>query len=218
MLGHEQVSQQPVFFVLALISVVLTIGYFWGNRKNKQLFLAIFEELTAVIKPEHKEYGNIGGTREYYADFTLQKESPLARIDARFTFLPRHLLPYLPIALLIDKSDRLLVALHFKEKLRDEGHIIETGYAEARTAKIVDADQLNKVFLKWGKYDFYMYYKSKKTHDRFRELVDKMDDPGVIRHIALLPGQKKCFVFMIPRKGQVEKHLAPVYKWMLSLD
>jgi hypothetical protein len=203
MLGNEQASQHPVFFVLALISAVLTIGFFWGNRQNKQLFLAIFEELTAVIKPEHKEYGNIGVSKEYYVDFTLQKESPLARIDARFTFLPRQLLPYLPIALLIDKYDRLLLALHFKEKLRDEGHIIEVAYAEARTAKIVDVD---------------MYYKSKKTYERFKELIDKIGDPGVIRHIALLPGQKKCFIFMIPRKGQVAKDLAPVYQWMLSLD
>jgi hypothetical protein len=218
MLGNEQASQHPVFFVLALISAVLTIGFFWGNRQNKQLFLAIFEELTAVIKPEHKEYGNIGVSKEYYVDFTLQKESPLARIDARFTFLPRQLLPYLPIALLIDKYDRLLLALHFKEKLRDEGHIIEVAYAEARTAKIVDVDQLNKVFIKWGKNDYNMYYKSKKTYERFRELIDKMDDPGVIRHIALLPGQKKCFIFMIARKGQVAKDLAPVYQWMLSLD
>ena len=218
MVGHEQISQQPVFFVLALISAFLTVGYYWGNRKNKQLFLAILEELAAVIKPEHKEYGNIGGSKEYYTDFTLQKESPLARVDARFTFLPRQLLPYLPIALLIDKSDRLLMALHFKEKLRDEGHIIEADYAETRTAKIVNADQFNKVFVKWGKYNYNVYYKSKKTYERFRELIDKIDDPGVIRHIALLPGQKKCFIFMIARKGQVAKDLAPVYQWMLSLD
>jgi hypothetical protein len=218
MVGHEQVSQQPVFFVLALISAVLTIGYYWGNRKNKQLFLAIFEELAAVIKPVHKEYGNIGGSKEYYTDFTLQKESPLARIDARFTFLPRQLLPYLPIALLIDKSDRLLIALHFKEKLRDEGHIIEVDYAGTRTAKIANVDQFSKVFVKWGKYDYNMYYKSKKTYERFKGLIDKIDDPGVIRHIALIPDQKKCFIFMIPRKGQVAKDLAPVYQWMLSLD
>lgn len=218
MAGYEQATQQPLFFVLALISAILTIGYFWGNRQNKQLFLAIYEELAAVIKPEQKEYGNIGGTNEYYSDFTLQKESPLARIDARFTFLPRHLWPYLPIALLTDKYDKLLLALHFKEKLRDEGHLIEVAYAEARTAKIVDADQLNKVFIKWGNYNYNMYYKSKKTYERFRELINKMDDPGVIRHIALLPDQKKCFILMIPRKGQVVRDLAPVYKWMLSLD
>ncbi|MFH1078851.1 MAG: hypothetical protein V1766_01090 [Pseudomonadota bacterium] len=218
MLGHEQASQQPVFFILPLISVVLFIGYFWGNRQNKQLFLAIFEELAAVIRPEHKEYGNLGGTKEYYTDFTLQKESPFARIDARFTFLPRYLWLYLPIALLLDKYDKLLIALHCKEKLRDEGHIIEADYAKAKTAKIANADQLNKVFIKWGKYDYYLYYKSKKTYERFRGLIDKIDDPGIIRHIALIPGQNKCFIFMIPRKGHVSKDLAPVYRWMLSLD
>ncbi len=70
MIGNEQASQHPVFFVLALVSAVLTIGYFLGNRQNKQLFLAIFEELAAVIKPEHKEYGNIGGSKEYYTNST----------------------------------------------------------------------------------------------------------------------------------------------------
>ncbi|MDO9559474.1 MAG: hypothetical protein Q7I89_07275 [Syntrophales bacterium] len=218
MIGTEQASQHPVFFVLALISAVLTIGYFLGNRHNKQLFLAIFEELTAVIKPEHKEYGNIGGSKEYYTNFTLQKESPLARIDAKFTFLPRQLWPYLPIALLIDKYDSLLMALHFKEKLRDEGHIIEADYAKLRKAKIANVDQLNKALIKWGKHDYNIYYRSKKTYDRLKELIDRIDDPGVIRHIALIPGQKKCFIFMIPRKGQVAKDLAPVYQWMLSLD
>jgi hypothetical protein len=218
MVGHEQASQNPLFFVLAIISAVLTIGYFLGNRYNKQLFLAIFEELAAVIKPEQKEYGNIGGTREYYTDFKLKKESPFARIDARFTFLPRHLLPYFPIALLIDKYDSLLMALHFKEGLRDEGHLIEAGYAKLRKAKIENIDEFNKVIIKWGKYDFNMYYRSKKTYQRFKGLIDKIDDPGIIRHIALLPGQKKCFILMIPRKGQVAKYFAPVYQLMLSLD
>jgi hypothetical protein len=218
MVGHEQATQQPFLFVLALISAVLTIGYFWGNRHNKQLFLAVFEELAAVIKPEQKEYGNIGGTREYYVDFTLQKESPLARIDAKFTFLPRHLWPYLPIALLTDKYDTLLMAVHFKETLRDEGHIIEANYAKLGKAKIANIDQLNKVFTKWGKCEYSLYYKNKNTYEKFMKLINKIEDPGVIRHIALLPGQKKCFILMISRKGQIAKDLAPVYQWMLSLD
>lgn len=216
--GSEHFSQQPFFFVLALISAILTISYYWGNNINKKRFESIFKELIEVIKPEKQEYGNIGGTRQYYCDFTLKKESPLERVDAQFTFLPRHLLPYLPIALLIDKYDGLLMALHFKEKLRDEGHIIQADYAELRKAKIANADQLNKAFIKWGTQNYDIYYKSKKTYDRLKRLVDSIDDPGIVKHIALLPDQKKCFVFLVPKKGLVVKNLTPIYRWMLALD
>jgi hypothetical protein len=217
MFGQEQSPQQPLFFVLALISAILTIGYFWGNRQNRKLFLALFDELIDVIKPQDQEYGNIGGTREYYSNFSLKKESPLARIDAKFTFLPRHLWPYLPIAMLIEKYDKLLIALHFKEKLRLEGHLIEANYARSRMANIPYTDQLNELKLKWGKHDYYIYSKSKKMYVRFKELINNINDPGVIRHITFIPAQKKCFIFLVPQKGQVSKDLAPIYQRILSL-
>ncbi|MBA4397547.1 MAG: hypothetical protein C0394_09230 [Syntrophus sp. (in: bacteria)] len=216
--GSEHYSQQPFFFVLALISAVLTIGFYWGNRINKKRFESIFDELIEMIKPEKQEYGNIGGSKEYYCDFTMKKGSPLERVDAKFTFLPRHLWPYLPIALLIDKYDSLLMALHFKEKLRDEGHIIEADYAKLGKAKIANADQLNKAFIKWGKHNYDIYYRSKKTFDRLKGLIDGIDDPGLVKHIALLPGQKKCFIFLVPQKGRVAKDMATIYQWMLALD
>lgn len=216
--GSEHFSQQPFFFFLAIVSAVLTIGFYWGNRINKKRFESILDELIDIIKPEKQEYGNIGGTKEYYCDFTMRKSSPLERVDAKFTFLPRHLWPYLPIALLIDKYDSLLMALHFKEKLRDEGHIIEVDYAKLGKAKIANADQLNKAFVKWGKHNYDVYYRSKKTYDRLKELMDRIDDPGLVKHIALLPGQKKCFIFLVPQKGRIAKDLASIYQWMLALD
>ena len=218
MTGSEPFTQQPVFFVLALISAVLTIGYFWGNRINRKRFEAIFDELVEMIKPEKQEYGNIGGTNEYYCDFNLRKGSPLTRIDAKFTFLPRHLWPYFPIALLIDKYDGLLMALHFKEKLHDEAHIIEVDYAQLRKAKIANLEQLNKAFIKWRNREYNIYYRSKKTYERLKALVEKVEDPGGIKHIAMLPDQKKCFIFLVPQKGRVAKDLTPIYQWLLVLD
>jgi hypothetical protein len=204
--------------VFAVISVILTVGYYWGNYINRKRFEAAYDELVEMIQPEKKEYGNIGGTREYYCNFSLRKGSPLERIDAKFTFLPRNLWPYLPIALLIDKYDSLLMALHFKEKLRDEGHIIEAEYAKLRRAKIERIDELQKVILKWGARDYFVYYRSKKSFERMKVLIDHIGDPGVVRHIALLPGQKRCFVLLTPQKGRVAKDLAPVYQWLLALD
>lgn len=214
----QEVTHQPLFFVLAVISAVLTVGFYIGNSLNKKLFEKIYDELAQVINPEKKEYGNIGGSKEYYCDFSMPKASPLEKIDVKFTLLPRHIWPYLPLAMLLDKYDKLLMAMHFKQKLRDEGHLIEVKYAKFSTVKIANSDQLNKTFIKWGGHDFHIYYRGKKTYERFLELIDKKGDPGVIRHVALVPGQKKCFVFMIPRKGQIVKDLPPVYNWLLSLD
>lgn len=217
MFGSEQALQQPIFVALALISAIFTIGYFWGNRFNKKLFLALYDELTEVIKPDDREYGNIRGTGEYYADFRLKEESPLARIEAKFTFLPRHMWPYLPFAMLIDKCDKLLIAFHVKQKLRDEGHLIEAGYAKTWKARIADIEQFNKMTTKWGKHDYYVYWKNKKTYERFKELMNAVGDPGGIRHIAFIPDQKKCFIFMVPQKGHIVKDLTPIYERILSL-
>lgn len=216
--GPDHFTQQPFFIVLAILSAVLTIGFYWGNRINRTRFESIFDELIEMIKPEKKESGNIGGTKEYYCNFSLKKESPLERIDAKFTFLPRHLLFYLPIAMLIDKYDRLLMAFHFKEKFRDEGHIIAADYAKLGTAKITDSDQMNKSFIKWGNQDCYIYYRHKKTYDKLKELIDNIGDPGTVKHITLVPGQKKCFVFLVPQKGLVAKDLTPIYQWILALE
>lgn len=217
MFGQEQFSQQPVFFILAALSIIFTIGFYWGKRDNNNLFKTIFNDLIDVIKPEDQEFGNIGGSSEYYADFKFRKDSPIDHIDAKVTLLPRHLLPYLPIAILRDKYDKLLIALHVKRKLSEEGHLIEVKYDESRAAKITNADKLNKGTVKWGKYDFRIYCKSAKTRDMFKEFIAKDNDPGGIKHIEFVPGKKKCFIFMVPKKGQVAKELAPVYRWILSL-
>jgi hypothetical protein len=216
--GPEHFSQQPLFFLLALISALLTVGYYWGNQRNRKLFEAVYDEMTQVIKPEQKEHGNIGGSREYYCNYSLKKDGPIDHIEAKFAFLPRHLLPYLPISLLIDKYDKLLLAFHYREKLHEEGHLIEARYAQTRKARIAGIEDINKAFIKWGNSNFNIYYRNKKTLERFKRFVERTGDPGVVRHIAIVPDQKKCFVFMIPRKGKVIKELPQIYQLLLTLE
>jgi hypothetical protein len=56
-----------------------------------------------------------------------------------------------------------------------------------------------------------------ETHGRLVTFMAQNPDPGILRHIAIVPGEKKCFIFMIPRKGQVARYLAPVYRWLPSV-
>jgi len=54
-------------------------------------------------------------------------------------------------------------------------------------------------------------------YDFLMEFIYNNPDPGVIRHIAITPKQRKGFIFMIPQKGQVAKYLAPTYQLIISI-
>jgi hypothetical protein len=94
--------------------------------------------------------------------------------------------------------------------------LIEKDYSRFRGPKIDNADRLQQETLTWGKYSFLLYYGNEKIRDQLRTLAADSPDPGNIRHVAVVPEQKRCFIFMIPREGQVAKDLTPVYRWLLS--
>ncbi|MBW2651193.1 MAG: hypothetical protein JRC66_09375, partial [Deltaproteobacteria bacterium] len=124
---------------------------------------------------------------------------------------------YFPISKLIRKYDRLFIELYVKNKPQEECHLIEAQYSRFAGAKITSAGRLNSEPVKWGAHTFHLYYESMETHTRLMDFINRNPEPGILRHIAVIPDQKKCFIFMIPRKGQVAKYLTPVYRWLPSV-
>ena len=218
MFQHAYIITQPVFFLFVAFSCLLTAGYIWGRRKNKKIVLAVFKDLTDVIRPDDQTFTNIGGAIGYHAKLIVKKKGALlSQADATITLLPRHSLLYLPISKIIRKYDRLFITLYLKRPPPEESHLIEAKYSGFRGSKIDNAQRLNREEVKWGKFDFQMYYESMAMHDHFAGLMKKNPDPGTIRHIAIVPNQKKVFIFMIPQQGNVARYLNPVYRWLPSV-
>ncbi len=217
MFEHEYIVTQPLFYLFIAFSALLTLGFFWGNRANKRLFLSAFNDLVTVVRPVDQTFTNIGGLIGYHAKLITGKKNPVTRVDATITFLPRQAWLYFPISKLIRRWDRLFLTLYLKQAPPEEGHLIEVGYAGFRGPKITNADRLNREKIRWGRYEFYLYYESVKIRDALLRFTQKNGDPGTLRHIAVVPAEEKCFVFMIPRKGQVATYFAPVYQWVPSL-
>jgi hypothetical protein len=71
--------------------------------------------------------------------------------------------------------------------------------------------------VQWGPFHFHMYYQNVKVRDHLIQFMERNPDPGIIRHIALVPEQRKSFVFMIPHKKQVARYFAPIYEWLPSI-
>lgn len=217
MFEHDYLVSEPLFWLFLAATAVLVWGYYWGGRENKRLYLSAFNGLADVIKPVDQTFVNIGGLIGYHGNFVTPKDSPFEKVEATITFLARQSLLYLPVSILIRKHDRLFVTLYMRQSPKEEGHLIEERYSRFRHARITNEARLNREPIRWGGMDWIVYYQGGRMRDRLKKFTETHTEPGILRHIAVVPDQKKCFVFMIPKKGQVKACFEPVYRWIPSL-
>ncbi len=218
MANPEQIIYQPVFFLFVAASFLLAFGYFWGRRKNQAIAHRAMNDLLAIFRPREQQFTNIGGAIGYHANLYLKKKGGwLSRVDATITLLPRHSWLYLPVSKLIRKYDRLFLEMYLKNAPPDESHLIESGYSRFAGTRIRNREAFQREELTWGRFQFHLYTRSPETRSRFLDFTARHPDPGLIRHIAVVPEQKKCFVFMIPRLNQVAASLRPVVTWLPAL-
>ncbi len=217
MFEYEHLASEPLFYLFIAFSALLGFGYFWGKKVNFRLFSSAFNDLVDVVKPVDQTFTNIGGLIGYHATLVTRKDDPVEKVEATITFLPRHSWLWLPISKLIRKFDRLFITMHLKRPPAGEGHLIESGYAGFRGPKITNADRLKQESIRWGAWDYRMYYQNNQIRDKLAGFVSDNPDPGCVRHIALVPEMKRCFVFIIPRKDSVAGAFAPIYRWIPSV-
>jgi len=101
-----------------VLSVLLTLGYFYGRRSNRRIYQSAFNDIVDVVKPDDQNFTNIGGAVGFHANLFIKKKggTPFSRVDATITLLPRHSWLYLPISKLIRKYDRLFITLYLKNR------------------------------------------------------------------------------------------------------
>jgi hypothetical protein len=216
--NYANIVHQPIFFLFIGFSFLLTLGYFWGRRSNRRIYQSAFNDLVNVVKPNDQTFTNIGGAVGFHANlFVKKKGTPFFRVDATITLLPRHSWLYLPISKLIRKYDRLFITLYLKKPPSEEAHLIESNYSKFMGSKIDNAHHLHHETVKWKNLDFHLYYSSREMLEKMRSFIKKNPTPGIIRHIALVPEQKKGFIFMIPKLDQVARYFAPIYQWLPSV-
>jgi hypothetical protein len=215
---YADILYQPIFFLFIGFSFLLTLGYFWGRRSNRRICQSAFNDLVNVVKPNDQTFTNIGGAVGFHANlFVKKKETPFSRVDATITLLPRHSWLYLPVSKLIRKYDRLFITLYLKKTPWEEAHLIESKYSKFMGSKIENTHLLHHETVKWEKFDFHLYYSSREMLEKMQAFIKKNPAPGIIRHIALVPEQKRGFIFMIPKPDQVARYFAPIYHWLPSV-
>src|SRR6056297_354204 len=216
-MGEVDVTQQPIFYLFIAATILLTLGYSWGHRGNKRIFLSAFNALVDTLKPKDQSFTKIGGETGYHANLIPKKNSFIRRVDATITLLPRQSWLYLPFSLMTFRFDRLFIMLLFSKKamgLLSEGHLIEEKYSRFRGPKITNEDQLQREEFRWGERDFLLYYADETIKADLLDLKERIGKPEHLRHIAVVPDREQAFIFMIPKRGYVAQAFPVIYKWL----
>ena len=203
-----------VLLVIIAISVFIAFSFHSGRRKNKEICTVVFNELIKVFKPDGQTFTNIGGAVGHHGTFTFKERGSVSRIDVTLTMLPRQAPLYMPISKFLMKYDRLFVSVYMRYPPPGEGHIIERGYSGFRGPVITNISRLRRTELKWADLDFSLYYEQDRMIDHFKKLVESLTDPGPIRHIAIVPDQRKGYIFMGLQQKPIGAYLSPVYDWL----
>ncbi|MCF8054419.1 MAG: hypothetical protein K9K75_04280 [Deltaproteobacteria bacterium] len=206
-----------VFFFLAVLSAIFTVAYFIGRIVNRNKSERIWSILTNVLGLAVGERGALGAKGDLYADFAGAIAGPVEKVEAKLTLLPRHILPFLPFAKLLEKGDKLLLALHLRNpKERGDFHIIEEKFAASGIPKIKGRHELNITTMNWGDKKFRIYYRNEQARDKIIKFISAQKSFCTVLHVAFDAQQKKSFIFFLITKEADLQNLAPVYDWLSS--
>ncbi len=214
------VTSQPIFYLFIALSILLSLGYAWGARRNKKILKRSFDDLVGIFNPKDQQYTNIGGLSGYHANFIPHRNRYVRRVDATVTLLPRQSWLYYPISKLVRRYDRFYMVLHLAPEMMGritEGHIIEKAYSRFHGAKIENENRLSKEILQWGGKTFFLYFENEDMKGALVRCMEMLGNPGSLRHVALVPEQERMFLFMIPKPGQVKEVVSRVHQWFTQL-
>jgi len=206
-----------VLLVIIVVSAFIAFSFHSGKRKNKEICTDIFNQLIKVFQPDDQTFTNIGGAVGHHGTFSFKERGPVSRIDVTLTLLPRQAPLYMPISKFFMRNDRLFISVYMRYPPPGEGHIIEKGYTGFRGPEITNISRLHQGQFQWGDLAFSLYYEQDRMIDRFRELTGALPDPGPIRHIAIVPDQRKGYIFMGLQQEPIETYLAAVYDWLIRV-
>ncbi len=216
-MGAADVTQQPVFYLFIAITILLTLGYSWGRRRNKRIYLSAFTALVDTLSPKDQNFTTIGGLTGYHANLIPYHNKFIRRVDATITLLPRQSWLYYPFSKMTRKYDRLFITFFYSPKAKNllrEGHLIENHYSRFRGPKITNEESLQHEQIRWGNTSFHLYYASDEERRHLLSLKDTLESPGELRHIALVPDKEQAFMFMVPRHGHVTEIFPVIYRWL----
>jgi hypothetical protein len=192
---------------LLVLGVAASAQFFFGRKRNKAIAASISRGVEELLKPNHTNYVNIGGTIGYNFVYTLSN-GPWISAKGTMTMSPRHSMLYLPISRLLGFTDRFYINLFTKKKIKGEAHIISK--ATLRRTKIDGLDTMSRREIEAGGQRFVMLWRGQDLSGELEAFLTAFPDPKRLRHFCSYPDNKTLFLFTVPKGGEVAEELRAV--------
>ncbi len=179
--------------LLLAVSLIISIIYYFGYRKNVKIIKSIAVALEDALKPKDKLYTYLGGVLGFSVEY---KVDGVKKVLANLRLIPRQSVLYLPFMFITSGKDNLQLLFYTKKPLRCEFHLVRKSPLNLTKPKIYNRDKLKKepFILKDTKFD--MLYESENYDRKFIQIA-KLLPIKYFNHLAITTDNNIIYVQLL---------------------
>ena len=197
-----------IFVLLVTVALVVTMGYFFGRRKNLVLMQRYANVLEQALKPADQQYTWLGGYIGFKAEYkgkwgVVKKVSPTLHLKPRLSLL------YYPVALLTMRHDKLYLIMETAKEIQGEAHLIQKGYYRVIGPNIKNVEKFRRQEVNLGGRDFELLCKERKQGERLLSWArGLMTDFNRVKHLSFTSSTNVLYALIEPEEDLITTLLA----------
>ncbi|MBW2263298.1 MAG: hypothetical protein JRG91_15125, partial [Deltaproteobacteria bacterium] len=180
-------GQELLVVGLVLGAALMGVLFFHGRRRNRTIALRVSQELESALRPGDATYTWIGGLIGFHARYAVDG---LEKARATCTLLPRHAPLYMPVALLLGRSDRVHVTLFLGRRFEGEAHVVAPSLLRSPVFEIEGREAMHERAVLLGGRRFVLLSTHVRLLDGLEALLGSMPSSRLVpslRHLAFVP-------------------------------
>lgn len=179
--------------LLLAISLIISIIYYFGYRKNVKIIKNIAVALEDALKPKDKLYTYLGGVLGFSVEY---KVDGMKKVLANLRLIPRQSVLYLPFMFITSGKDNLQLLFYTKKPLKCEFHLVRKSPLNLTKPRIYNRDKLKKESLTLGDTKFDMLYESENYDRKFLQIA-KLLPIKYFNHLAITTDNNIIYIQLL---------------------
>ncbi len=179
--------------LLLAVSLIISVVYYFGYRKNVKIIKSIAMALEDALKPKDKLYTYLGGVLGFSVEY---KVDGVKKVLANLRLIPRQSVLYLPFMFITSGKDNLQLLFYTKKPLKCEFHLVRKSPLNLTKPKIYNRDKLKKEPLTLENTKFDMLYESENYDRKFLQIA-KLLPIKYFNHLAITTDNNIIYIQLL---------------------